>query len=348
MGCLLGGAIGDALGYPVEFVDSAAKIIGKHGAAPPASLAYAGPARISDDTQMTLFTGEGLIRVYLRGSEKGIWHPPSFLALAYRRWHATQVSHGLETARVHHPGWLLGEQRLYARRAPGNTCLAALSREWDGSPPTVDKPPNDSKGCGAVMRSAPIGLAHGTREKAFQLGRDGAVITHGHASGYLSAAYFASVIHDLARSVELPAAMAAADALLARERGGEELAAVIDKVRALAPQGPPSPAAIESIGGGWVGEEALGIALLCALTVPDGSPAAFRDALWRSVVHAGDSDSTGSMTGNLLGAMFGEACLPPAWCAEVELGEVVVRIARDLHAVWIDGADLDARDYPRT
>jgi ADP-ribosylglycohydrolase len=347
VGCLLGGAIGDALGYPIEFERETARILGKYGAVPPARLAYAGPALVSDDTQMTLFTAEGLIRVYLRGAERGIWHPPSFLQTSYRRWYVTQVAASPEAARVDHPGWLMGERRLFARRAPGNTCLKALAGKSDDCP-TVESPPNDSKGCGAVMRSAPIGLCSRTRAEAFELGRDAAVVTHGHPSGYLSAAYFASVIHDLARSLDLPGAMAHADALLAGERGHEEMAAVIARVRALAPGGPPSPATIESLGGGWVGEEALGIALLCALTARDSSPAAFADALWRSVAHSGDSDSTGSLTGNLLGAMHGQACLPAAWRAEVELADVAERLARDLHAVWIDGKeDLDRQDYPR-
>jgi ADP-ribosylglycohydrolase len=346
VGCLLGGAIGDALGYPVEFIGSAARILDTHGRAAPARLAYAGPAHISDDTQMTLFTGEGLIRAFQRGREKGIWDPTGSIHRAYRRWYATQYDAVPDQPGWDYGGWLLGERRLFSRRAPGNTCLSALAHSSPERHPTLASPPNDSKGCGAVMRSAPIGLACRENEDAFRQARDAGVLTHGHPSGYLSSAYFASVIHAVVRSTALAEAMVVADGALAKERGREEMAAVVTRVRSLARHGRPTPEAIESIGGGWVGEEALGIALLCALTVRDASPEACADALWRSVAHAGDSDSTGSLTGNLLGAMFGEECLPAAWRAEVELGDVVERIARDLHAAAIAGVALSHEDYP--
>ena len=91
------------------------------------------------------------------------------------------------------------------------------------------------------------------------LARDAAALTHGHPSGYLSAAYFASLVFDVSRGSSLTDAMHAADGLLAGERGHEETAAVIAKVRSLAGGGPPSASTLETIGGGWVGEEALGI-----------------------------------------------------------------------------------------
>ena len=117
------------------------------------------------------------------------------------------------------------------------------------------------------MRAAPIGLAMTDREGAFTLARDTSVLTHGHPSGYLSAAYFAAVIWDLARGTSLSQAMAAADALLAREDGNAEMVAILARVRKLAKAGPPDARTIEALGGGWTGEEALAIALLCALTI---------------------------------------------------------------------------------
>ncbi len=345
VGCLLGGAIGDALGYPVEFVPSSADILKEHGAEPPARLAYAGAARVSDDTQMTIFTAEGVIRGWQRFHDRGICHMGGCLARAYARWYLTQLD-GPPPSKATHKGWLIRERALYSRRHPGQTCLSALRAGGPEAQGTVAAPPNDSKGCGAVMRSAPIGLAARERWVAFEWARDGAVLTHGHPSGYLAAAYFAAVIFDVARSTSLVEAMERADELLVREAGHEEVAAVIATVRTLAAAGPPGPAAIESVGQGWVAEEALGIALLCALTVADGTPEACARALWRSVVHKGDSDSTGSLTGNLLGAMFGTACLPDPWRREVELRDLVQRIARDLHTVSVEGKTLDHEDYP--
>jgi len=124
------------------------------------------------------------------------------------RWYATQTRTPLRHAWGDWPGWLVGVRQLHARRAPGNTCMSALALQVDlPGEPTVASPPNDSKGCGAVVRSASIGLAAGSREAAFALARDAAVLTHGHPTGYLSAAYLASLIFDVSRGVELEDAM---------------------------------------------------------------------------------------------------------------------------------------------
>lgn len=332
-GCLLGGAIGDALGYPLEFVRSAGDFRSRYGASSPEQLAHDdGPARISDDTQMTLFSAEGLIQGERIWRRSGLWDFPGCVQRAYFRWYCTQGAKTDPDRSVDRSGWLISKTELWEQRAPGNTCLSALESTFrSGTVPTVKSPPNDSKGCGAVMRSAPFGLVAPDRIWAFRHARDAAVLTHGHPSGYLAAAYFAAVIHDLTSGMPLSDAMRAADGLLRNEHGQEELETVLAKVRVLASSGPPSSQAIESLGGGWVGEEALAIALLCATTVEGSSHEAVSTALWRSVAHGGDSDSTGSLTGNLLGTMFGDVCLKRSWLEQLELRHAIAAIAHDLH-----------------
>jgi ADP-ribosylglycohydrolase len=162
LGCLLGGAIGDALGYPIEFL-ALPDIRRRFGDAPPQNL-HGWPehlAEISDDTQMTLFTAEGILRALQRFHGRGISNAIAVVDNALLRWLATQTREGadrwVDTGRR---GWLLHEPRLHAQRAPGNTCLSALQRRLtDEHLPTISEPPNASKGCGAVMRSAPLGLA---------------------------------------------------------------------------------------------------------------------------------------------------------------------------------------------
>lgn len=332
-GCLLGGAIGDALGYPIEF-DNHSSIVTRWGEAPPEPLAYADtvPALVSDDTQMTLFSAEGLVTAPSADAELEHVHR------AYLRWLATQVP-------IEAPpgGWLLGIERLHARRAPGNTCLGALAvqaRDPNAPRPSVGAPTNDSKGCGAIMRSAPFGLAARSRESAFELARDAGALTHGHPSGYLSAAYFAALIHDLARGADLREAMQAADGLLACEFGAAETQRFVALSRELALGGPPSPESLEALGGGWTGESALGIALACVLA-SDG----VASTLWRAVAHGGDSDSTGSLVGNLLGATLGDSALPPRWIEEVELRDVTETLASDLYDRFVLGARMDLDRY---
>lgn len=347
-GCLLGGALGDALGYPVEFL-SHRELRRKYGTEPPVRLAFDGreQARISDDTQMTLFTAEGLIRGRMRCLRRGFGNVPVVVGLALLRWYETQT--GTPAPFPDHRGWLVEDRRLHVQRAPGTTCMAALRalashEDPQQHLPTIDHPPNDSKGCGAVMRAAPCGLALGSRDQAFQMARDTGVITHGHPSGYLSGAYLAALIWDLVRGAPLADAMVEADALLAQERGSGELEAILARVRTLATRGVPDVTAIESLGGGWVGEEALAIALLCALTFDETQHV--EDVLWRAAAHSGDSDSTAAIAGNLIGARYGVGIFPSAWLRALELRDVTDRLAVDLFAACVEAEDL--QEYPET
>ena len=90
-GCLLGGAVGDALGAPVEFLRRT-EILKRFGPRGIVDLApaYGKVGAITDDTQMTLFTAEGMLRAYVRGMLRGICHQPSMIHKAYLRWLYTQ------------------------------------------------------------------------------------------------------------------------------------------------------------------------------------------------------------------------------------------------------------------
>lgn len=190
-GCLLGGALGDALGWPVEFdnIEAIRERFGEQGIQQPMTN-QTGLYEITDDTQMTLFTAEGVLQAWTAARHVG--PPPDFqgcLHRAYRRWLHTQgEGEGEATG-----GWLVAIPGLHARRAPGNTCLAALQGKRCG---TVQNRINDSKGCGGVMRVAPAGLLAvrivegepGEKARfAFELGCTAAAITHGHPSGILPA-----------------------------------------------------------------------------------------------------------------------------------------------------------------
>ena len=155
-GCLIVGAIGDALGWPVEFLNQS-EITNRYGpnGITDLEISPSGKAEITDDTQMTLFTAEGIIRAQARGIEYGICHPPSVVFYAYQRWLLTQGYSRVKEYEGSYDGWLLGIKELHARRAPGNSCLSALLHRKQG---TTEEPINNSKGCGGIMRVAPAGL----------------------------------------------------------------------------------------------------------------------------------------------------------------------------------------------
>jgi hypothetical protein len=188
---------------------------------------------------------------------------------------------------------------------------------------------NDSKGCGGVMRAAPVGLIANSPETAFELGCETAALTHGHPSGQLPAGVLAAAIHLLMDDVPLPEALTRGRRLLPDDDADDprigETGAALDAAFALAASEPLAPEAVERLGGGWIGEEALAIAAYCALAAPD--PLA---GLLASVNHSGDSDSTGSICGNLLGAAHGTAAVPRSLFERLDLADVVTRMADDL------------------
>ena len=321
-GCLLGGAVGDALGAPVEFMSLAEvrRRIGTDGVTD--MVAGMWPAgSITDDTQMTLFTAEGLLRAQVRWAGKGICHPPTVVDHAYARWLTTQGERSGRWDDRPADGWLIGVNELHARRAPGGTCLSALGAERMG---TVERPLNDSKGCGGLMRIAPVGLIAG-RDVAFSLGVEVAALTHGHPSGYLSAGFMAAVIAALRDGAPVETALDQATAELGRHDGSEETLAAVGRARKLGADGPPSPERVETLGGGWVAEEALAIALYAVLTTRS-----FGAAAVVAVNHGGDSDSTGAIAGNLAGLLYGEPAIPREWLEQLELRQTITQVADDL------------------
>lgn len=334
-GCLLSGAVGDALGAGVEFLPLA-EIRRRHRPAGVTGYvpAYGRLGAVTDDTQMTLFTAEGLLRD--RRLPPGERDPAAAIWRAYRRWLSTQENGYGRDGKP--DGWLTSQGFLHAVRAPGSTCLSALEA---GRPGTPLSRVNDSKGCGGVMRVAPIGLA---TTDPFALGCQAAALTHGDSSGYYSAGALAVMTSELVHGADLRAAVAAALDALRRANvpsDSAEVAASLKQAVALADLGPASPATIAALGAGWVGEEALAIAVHCALTAPD-----FRSGVLAAVNHDGDSDSTGAICGNLLGASLGTGAIDGDLLEELEGRDVITQIADDMHSVFAGGQPPDPARYP--
>jgi ADP-ribosylglycohydrolase len=190
----------------------------------------------------------------------------------------------------------------------------------------LEHPLNQSKGCGGVMRVAPVGLARRV-DDPFRAGCEVAALTHGHPSGYLAAGFLAFALRELVAGADLQGACGAALEELCRWPAHEECAVAVESALDAAGSAPPRAEAVEALGLGWVAEEALSIALYCALAAPD-----LEGALLLAVNHGGDSDSTGAITGQLMGATYGEEAIPPRWLEPLELREEIERTADDLLA----------------
>ncbi|WP_409489551.1 ADP-ribosylglycohydrolase family protein [Amycolatopsis sp. cmx-11-12] len=343
-GSLYAGALGDALGAKTEF-DSIDRIREIAGPAGITGLipAYGGIGRITDDTQMTLFTLEGLIRAHA-----GAVPVEQSLQMAYQRWLHTQGvswerARGPQDTSLEPDGWLITNRELFSRRAPGLTCFSELEAYGKtGVRAGMDKPVNNSKGCGGIMRAAPVALWSDDLVEVFRLGAESAALTHGHPSGYLSSGAFAVIVHELLRGKPLLDAVATARVELEKYQGHEEQSVALDQALALAEKGAPTPEKLETLGQGNIGETALSMSVYVALATTDPNV-----ALLASVNHSGDSDSTGSICGNLVGAMYGEEELETDWLVKLELSQVIGQLADDALAEFGGNAPGDDRWYAR-
>ena len=233
--------------------------------------------------------------------------------------------------------WLLHVPELFSVRAPGNTCLSALRSPSGG---TLEEPINHSKGCGGIMRVAPVGLYFETGksgkytiEQIDRIGAETAALTHGHELGYLPAAALTHILQRLSHDEISSLAEAVEDMkehITGQFAGTSHLDQLIDRIDQaviLSWKDIDDLTAIHRLGEGWVAEETLAIGLYCALKYEED----FDRALISAVNHGGDSDSTGAITGNLLGARLGLQGIPEKYLRNLELKDVILEIADDLY-----------------
>ena len=309
-GSLVGGAIGDALGYPVEFIYSYEGIQSRYGERGITRLdtkqyslgkgEQGNKAVVSDDTQMTLFTANGLLNAPKLGIE-----PKYSICRAYLEW-------------------------LEKPDQPNGTCMILISG-------------------GSYMNCCDVKLIEEWHKELYaayndrmsildadRLAGDAAEITHQHPLGFISAALMVHLIYRLAQD-EHPTRSALKNYITEgveamRELYGshyndvERMAELAERAVFLSSNADSDLENIKRLGEGWVGEETLAIGLYCALKYFDN----FEEAMIASVNHGGDSDSTGAVTGNILGAAIGYDAIPQFYKEDVELLDVILHMADDL------------------
>lgn len=332
-GTLLGVALGDALGTPVDGQDIDA-IRQAHGAAGITGPAPAHGRRgaVTHLTQMTLFSVDGLIRAQVR-RDTGAWHPPTDLHRAYLRWATTQRDWGPDERRKE-DGWLAREEWLYARRDPTRALLVGLGDDTMGTPEAPKNP--GEAGPEAAARSAPFGLLVGWEPQLVaQLAVECAAQTHGRPTAYLAAGVYAVIVHGLARGETLDAAVQRALALLAARPGHQPVSDALQQALGTVRQGMPTPERIAGLAGAGTAEGLVAVAVYCALVGED-----VRHGLCLAVNMDGPSAAAGALTGGLLGALHGETALPPAWLAELEGRPTILELADDFAMEMTQGSAL--------
>ncbi|MYS92844.1 MULTISPECIES: ADP-ribosylglycohydrolase family protein [Streptomyces] len=314
-GALTGLALGDALGYPTEFSD-VPRIEARFG--PWRRLDLPTPALVTDDTQMTLALGRG-IRTAM---DRGVLEPEGTADAVRREFIA----------------WNRSPEN---NRAPGNTCLRACALLEHADRPWQDASQIHSKGCGANMRVAPLGLAPGLSDEQ----RAGAAqlqsaLTHGHPTALAASDLTAHAVRLLAQGAE-PAGLIGLLRSYALEnrslyherwlgdlwrraqdpspeqfiaRGWDECLAILDRLQHAVGTVSPEADPCLATGEGWIAEEALATGLLCFLLFTDEPLTALR----RAACTSGDSDSIACLAGAFAGAYLGADAWPGEWADRIE------------------------------
>jgi ADP-ribosylglycohydrolase len=280
---LLGLALGDALGYPTEFKRLARihEIFGSQGIQVPPD-----PALFTDDTQMTIALTEGLLDAGLAAS---LDDQMNAVARRFVTWARSPENN----------------------RAPGTTCMQGVYNYYEGKPWRESGIAN-SKGCGSAMRVATIGYLYQHDEtKLREVAHASGIITHGHPAAIaasIGAAYLVKLALDgvhpreyLQRVMQFCADIS------------DEFDQAILRVGHVLGWGSETQA-LTHIGEGWVGEEAVALALYCVLRYPDDYVAAVQ----RGANTDGDSDSIACIAGGILGARLGLGAIPADWQARCE------------------------------
>lgn len=305
-GCLLGLAVGDALGAAVEFLSlkEIRRLYGNEGIKNFDRWQSFKTGSYTDDTQLTLATARGLIKALASKPRGDRVDPTDHVYSQYKAWYTKQ-------------------NKRFHRRSPGYTCLSALSKGVKGA---VSYKINNSKGCGGVMRTAPVGLAYPEKD-TFLWGAECAALTHGHPTGYLTAGFLSLLIYYLRHGNPLNSALSSCIKTLKKHEGYEETLHKIEYVLKPPALRGVAEKVISGIGEGFLAEEALAIAIYCARKYPDD----FAMAVRASVNHSGDSDSTGCITGAIMGTKLGVGAIPTEWLERLENASGIEAVAKRLY-----------------
>lgn len=297
---LFGLALGDALGWPVEFTNLTAikQTYGRDGITEPPS-----PALVTDDTQMTIALVEGLL-------DAGPDAPTDVI---------------MQHIGARFTVWMQRQNDPAYARAPGRTCLTGIARyaehgNWRTSGLI------ESKGCGSAMRVAPLGyLYQHAPERLRELAIASSEITHRHPAalaGAVGAAYAVKLALDSVHPDHmLPQIIAFTDGIseeftAAMRRVGHVVGWVNDEH------------ALKHLGEGWVAEEAVALALFCVMRYPDD----YAKCVWRGANLTGDSDSVACIAGGIQGARLGLDAIPADWRARCEDAAILIDLAQRLAA----------------
>ncbi len=327
-GCLLGLAVGDAMGYTVD-KKNWEEICADYG--PNGLLGYDlanGCAEITSYTQLAAFAANGLLLGVNRGhSEKY----SRYIALGLKEWLKGQMTRG-EMEKTY--CWLAQVEPLRRRHCADTRLQDVLARDTLGTP---EKPVFKSDNPGAITIPVAVGLLYDKAwmetQQVGQLGAEAVAFVSGDPETFLSGTVLAYAVAGILQDPEKPL-----DArFLQAARGmvsqfGEaypQAEGVFEKLQraiTLAKDPELSPLAAMSILGCTTAATCLAGAVYAACLHPDN----FDDAVIVAVNHSGRSCAVGALTGAILGAKLGADALPEFYLECLEAAPVLAELATDV------------------
>ena len=304
-GCILGLAVGDALGYPAEELHTMEEIRARFG--PDGVAGLEGDALYSDDTQMAICVAEALLEPR-RPKKEPLDAFMESLCKRLVNWYGLQTDDPERHRRTPSTTSLLGCQHL------------AGGASWDASGSPF------SKGCGSVVRAAPIGMFFDGIGEVLEFAKESSRPTHGHLAPMCAAACGALMVN-LAKRDE-PTGTWAEQVATVTSGVCDEMTRLVSKAVDLAvSETPPEKALCQrGLGEGWLGHEAVAASLFCCLRSPDD----YRRAVLMAVNTGGNSDGLGALTGAVIGARLGAGAIPGEWVLKVEGSKFLEGLADSL------------------
>lgn len=316
--CLLGGAIGEMIGYPVDRL-TLADIVATNGGP------ITGPdlgTEVSDGTQLTLFTIEGIIRARLRQQDRGMADALGVMWRSYKRWGMTQ---GIEVP----PdpdfdlsiSWMLAQDELH-RSAPLGQRIRRLVAEAD-SYPSVERPANRSDGSGAIMRVAPVGLCNAPTWAA-QAAVWLAALTHGSQRAHAASAAYAVMVAALGAGAGLRDAVGLACNITSGTPGADPLPTALPRALQIGRDLDSVASSRAELGSGRTSLSALLHAVACVAATRD-----YRQAVLLAANHDAASATPTALTGQLAALRYGMDAIPAAWRAVCPVTDLIHTVASD-------------------
>lgn len=299
---------------------------------------------ISNETQMALFTAEGLLRSETREHVNGISHTPSVVYSAYLRWLFTQGYDRFSVLNEIYDGYLISLPEMRRRKYPGIASISALRTGEKGE---ISEPINNSRGSDGIARTHPIGLFF-EREYAFKIGCECCAITHGNAAAYLAAGAFAHIISSIMSGMNVKDSLKLALSRLESENGHLECSKKLSLALDLFEMNLSEEKSFSIIGDGWKGHEALAMGVYCALNLgkeENNFKEAFLDKLIMLSNYSRNTSSIGSVMGSIMGVLMGEEYIPEKLWTKMKCHNLIEEICLDLNLVY-SNSDMWVEKYP--